>query len=105
MWTAYRNEAPKESLITVKKELISKPAAESIREAGGKSNPGKYNSILVRAVAIVAEMCRLLSRQGRETWAEEWGNALEKLMQYAIERVGLRISDSVKELRTDRGAR
>ena len=72
IWTAYRNGAPGESLIAVKKELLSKPAAESIREAGGKSDPGKYNSILVRAIMIVAEMCRLLSKQGRETWADAW---------------------------------
>lgn len=73
IWTAYRSGAPGESLIMVKKELISKPAAESIREVGGKSDPEKYNSILVRAITIVAEMFRLLSKQGRETWAEAWG--------------------------------
>jgi hypothetical protein len=86
IWTAYRNGAPKEGLITVKRELISKPAAESIKEAGGKGDPEKYNSILVRAIAIVAEMCRLLSKQGRETWAEAWGDALIKFIDYCKER-------------------
>jgi hypothetical protein len=99
MWTAYRNGAPKESLITVKKELISKPAAESIREAGGKGDPGKYNSILVRAIAIVAEMCRLLSKQGRETWAEAWGKALTKLMDMATEQLAGRRIDIKKDTR------
>ena len=69
------------------KKLISKPAAESIKEAGGKSNPGRYNSILGRAIAIGAEMCRLLSKQGRETWAEAWGDALMKFIDYCTERV------------------
>ena len=99
MWTAYRNGAPKEGLITVKRELISKPAAESIREAGGKSNPGKYNSILVRAIAIVAEMCRLLSKQGRETWAEAWGKAMTKLMDMATEQLAGRRIDIKKDTR------
>ena len=105
IWTAYRNGAPKESLITVKKELISKPVAESIKESGGKSDLGKYNSILVRAIAIVAEMCRLLSKQGREVWAEAWGRALEKMMQFAIERSGLRINDPIRDVGEDSGAR
>ena len=91
--------APKEGLITVKRELISKPATESIREAGGKGDPGKYNSILVRAIAIVAEMCRLLSRQGRETWAEAWGKALTKLMDMATEQLAGRRIDIKKDTR------
>ena len=99
IWTAYRNGAPKEGLITVKRELISKPATESIREAGGKGDPGKYNSILVRAIAIVAEMCRLLSRQGRETWAEAWGKALTKLMDMATEQLAGRRIDIKKDTR------
>ena len=99
IWTAYRNGAPKEGLITVKRELISKPAAESIREAGGKSDPEKYNSILVRAIAIVAEMCRLLSKQGRETWAEAWGKALYKLMDMATEQLAGRRIDIKKDTR------
>jgi len=90
IWTAYRNGAPKEGLITVKKELITKPAAKSIKEAGGKIDSGKYNSILVRAIAIVTEMCRLLSRQGRDTWAEAWGKALTKLMDMALENMTIR---------------
>ena len=81
------------------KKLISKPAAESIKEAGGKSNPGKYNSILVRAIAIVAEMCRLLSKQGRETWAEAWGKALTKLMDMATEQLAGRRIDIKKDTR------
>ena len=89
----------------MKKELISKPVAESIKESGDKSDLGKYNSILVRAIAIVAEMCRLLSKQGREVWAEAWGRALEKMMQFAIERSGLRINDPIRDVGEDSGAR
>lgn len=102
---AIRRGAPRESLMTVKHELISKPAAESIQESGGQNDPRKYNSILARAIAVIIEMCRSLSKYGPETWAEAWGNALEKLMQYAAERVGFRIYDPVKDVRNDRDAR
>lgn len=50
-------------------------------------------------------MCRSMSKYGRESWAEAWGNTLEKLMQYAIERAGLRIYDPVKDRQNDRDAR
>jgi len=85
IWNAYRRGAPKEGLMTAKRELISKPVAESINASGGKSDPEKYNSILLRAVSIVIEMCRILRKEGRETWAEAWGDALRKLMRLAIE--------------------
>ena len=61
--------------MTAKRELISKPAAESIK-ASGKSEPDKYNSILLRAVNIVTEMCRILRKEGHDTWAEAWGMRL-----------------------------
>ena len=102
---AIRRGAPRESLMTVKHELISKPAAESIKESAGKSDPDKYNSILARAIAIITEMCMILSSRGRETWAEAWGNALEKLMQYAIERAGIRMYDPAKVVRNDKDER
>lgn len=76
--------APKDSLMTVKQELISKPAVESIKESGEKSDPVKYNSILIRAIAIITEMCRILSGRSRETWAEAWGDALTKLIELAM---------------------
>ena len=102
---ALKRGAPPESLLTVKSELITKPVAESIKNSEGKKDPDKYDGILVRAVLIITEMCRSLSKYGPETWAEAWGEAFEKLMQYAIERVGLRVNDPVKGLRIDRGAR
>jgi len=81
---AINRGAPRDSLMTVKHELISKPAAESIQESGGKSDPGKYNSILARAITIITEMIRLLSRESCDTWAEAWGQALTKLMELAM---------------------
>ena len=96
---AIRRGAPRESLMTVKNELISKPAAESIKESGGKSDPRKYNSILAKAIAIITEMCRILSREGRETWTEVWGQALTKLMDLAIESLGSRTHVIKKETR------
>ena len=56
----------------------------------------RYNSILVRAIAVITEMCRLLSGRSRETWAEAWGNGLIKLMDMATEKVALRINDREK---------
>ena len=81
------------------KTAAAAPAAESIRESGGKSDPEKYHSILVRAIAIVAEMCRLLSKQGRETLAEAWGKALTKLMDMATEQLAGRRIDIKKDTR------
>lgn len=88
--TAIRRGAPKDSLMTVKQELISKPAAKSIKESGEKSDPAKYNSILVRAIATITEMCRILSGRSKETWAKAWGEAIDKLLQLAIDRIGSR---------------
>ena len=84
---AIRRGAPRDSLMTVKQELISRPAAESIKESGGEKEPDKYNSILSRAISIIAEMCRILARESSDTWAEAWGQALTKLMELAAERV------------------
>ena len=97
IWNAYRRGAPKEGLMTAKRELISKPAAESINASGGKSDPDKYNSILLRAVSIVIEMCRILRKEGRETWAEAWGDALTKLMNLAVES----LSESMHVIKKD----
>ena len=91
--------------MTAKRELISKPAAESIKASGGKNDPERYDSILIRAVAIVAEMCRILRKEGRDTWAEAWGQALTKLLQFAIERVGTRGTEPNKQIRNDRDVR
>lgn len=87
IWTAYQRGAPKESLLTVKRELVSKPVAMSVKETAGKSNPEKYNTILSRAILIVREMCSILRKEGRETWAEAWGEALMKFMNYCTERI------------------
>ena len=102
---AIRRGAPKESMVTFKTELITKPAAESLKCLGGKSVPAKYDSILVRAIAILAEMCRVLSRESRDTWAEAWGQAFEKLLQFAIERAGTKSTEPYKQIRNDRDAR
>lgn len=85
------NGAPKESLISVKKELISKPAADSIKESGGKSDSEKYNRIIARGIVIIAEMCRLLKRESFETWSEIWGSNLNRLIKVAKENVGDRV--------------
>lgn len=105
VWNAYQRGAPKESLMTVKKELISKPVAVSIKESGGNNDPAKYNSILVRAIAIIAEMCRILRRESRETWAEAWGKVLTKLMEMAVQSAGIKVTDPAREIRTGREQR
>ena len=99
MWHAYQRGAPRKGLMTAKRELISKPVAESIAAAGGKSDPDKYNNILARAISIIKEMCRILSREGRDTWAEAWGKAITKLMDMATERLAGRVADIKKDTR------
>ena len=102
---ALKRGAPPESLLTVKSELITRPVAESIKQSGGKKEPYKYDSVLIRAVLIITEMCRSLNKYGRETWAEAWGQALTKLLQFAIERVGTRGTEPNKQIRNDRDVR
>ena len=102
---ALKRGAPPESLLTVKSELIIKPVAESIKQSGGKKDSDKYDSIIIKAVLIITEMCRSLNKYGRETWAEAWGEALEKLVKLAVERAGIMVINPVKEHRNDRGTR
>ena len=102
---ALKRGAPPESLMAVKRELITRPVAETIKQSGGRKEPDKYDSILVRAVLIITEMCRSLSKYGRESWAEAWSQALEKLLQFAIERVGTRSTEPNKQIRNDRDVR
>lgn len=47
------------------------------------------------------EMCRLLKRESRDTWAEAWGEALTKLMDMAIRNVGDRVWSPVRERSRD----
>ena len=99
VWHAYSRGATREGLMTVRRELISKPAAESIRSSGGRKDPEKYNGILMTAVTIITEMCRILRREGRETWAEAWGDALTKLMDLARESLTGRVGNIKKDTR------
>lgn len=99
---ALKRGAPPESLLTVKSELITKPVAESIKQSGGRKDPDKYDSILVKAVLIITEMCRSLNKYGRETWAEAWGEALVKLMNFCAERVAGRTLVQDKERQLER---
>ena len=85
--------------MTVKRELIWKPAAESIRSSGGRKDPAKYKGILMTAVTIITEMCRILRREGRETWAEAWGDALTKLMDLVRESLTGRTGNIKKDTR------
>ena len=96
---ALKRGAPPESLMTVKRELITKPVAESIKQSGGRKEPDKYDSILVRAVLIITEMCRSLNKYGRESWAEAWGEALTKLMDLATEKISWKAIDIKKDIR------
>lgn len=89
--------APKKGLIETKKELISKPVAESIKESGGKNNPEMYNKIIAKAIMVITEMSRLLKRESRETWTEVWGGSLSKLIDVAKSNIGDRIYRGEKE--------
>ena len=84
---ALKRGAPPESLLTVKSELITKPVAESIKQSSGRKDPDKYDSVIIKAVLIITEMCRSLSKYGHETWAEVWGVTLMIFMDYCTERI------------------
>ena len=98
---ACNNGAPYERLTVAKKELISKPVAESIKESEGKSNPDRYNLIIARAIAVLLEMCRLLKREERETWKEVWIDKLDRLIEISKENIGDKIWRSDRERRRD----
>lgn len=42
----------------------------------------------LRTVNIVIEMCRILRKEGHETWAEAWGDAITKMMEIAVQTLG-----------------
>lgn len=83
---AVKRGAPKESLVAVKQELITKPVRESIRQPENKG-PSDFIDILTRAVLILARMLKELEYADRKTWASAWGDALMKFMDYCAERV------------------
>lgn len=83
---AARHGVPRESIMTVKHELVTKPTAESIK-LSGNDNPSRFREILTRAVLILARMLKELERSDRETWARAWGDALMKFMDYCAEKV------------------
>ena len=43
---------------------------------------------------------RILSREGRDTWADAWGKAITKLMDMAMERLAGRVVDIKKDTST-----
>ena len=68
-------------------------------ERSGGSCAEARDSILVRAVLIITEMCRSLNKYGRESWAEAWGEALTKLMDLATEKISWKAIDIKKDIR------
>ena len=81
---AVRYGAPKESLMTVKRELITKPVKESA-ECLENNDPSAFRDILTKAILILTRMLRELDHYSRETWASVWGDALMKFMDYCAE--------------------
>ncbi len=98
---AVKRGAPKESLVTVKHELITKPVRESI-ERSENSDPSLFRDILTRAIMILACMLKELERADRKTWASAWGDALMRFMDYCAERVAGRTLVQVKERQIER---
>ena len=77
---------PKERLMYVKRELIIMPVSYSVKKSGGKSDPLTFRNILTKGVKVLLTMLKELNREGPETWAKAWGEALDGFMKYCMEK-------------------
>ena len=77
---------PEERLMYVKRELIIKPVSRSVKESGGKRDPLTFRNILAKGVKVFLTMLKELNREGPETWAKAWGEALDGFMKYCMEK-------------------
>ena len=95
---------PKDRLMYVKHELIVKPVRHSVKESGGKRDPLTFRNILAKGVKVLLTMLKVLEHADRKTWADAWGDAFEKFMEYCITKAtGMDLNKLKQE--KNRGAR
>ena len=86
MIRAQASGVPRESMMKVKKRLITDPVRESRARAGGKSDPPAFQRIIAGAIKVVSIMLKRSERYPKEKWLDAWGKALNEFMDFCIER-------------------
>ena len=75
---------PEDRLMDVKRELIILPVRKSFKETGGKKDPVTFRNILARGVKVLLTMLKELEYAGRGAWADAWGNAFGRFLEFCI---------------------
>ena len=90
---AMEMRVPKQSLLEVKRQLITQPVRESITRSNGKKNPISFRSILGKAVNTLNFMLRQRRYMSRDDWMKAWGEALGEFIKECIKlATGTRLS-------------
>ncbi|MBR0456792.1 MAG: MobA/MobL family protein [Firmicutes bacterium] len=87
----------KDSLMSVKQELIVKPVGESVRKSGSRRDPVTFRNILANGVKILTVMLKELHREGPQVWEKAWGDALDSFMKFCKQKL------TRDEINTQRG--
>ena len=75
---------PKDRLMYVKRELIILPVQQSVKRSSGKKDPVTFRNILARGVKVLLTMLKELEHADRGTWADAWGDAIGKFIEFCI---------------------
>ncbi len=75
---------PEDSLMYVKRELITLPVQRSVKKSNRKKDPISFRNILARGVKVLLTMLKELKYEDRSTWANAWGDAIGKFMEFCI---------------------
>lgn len=82
---AYR--VPRESLIIVKRRLVTEPIRESRRASQGKHDAVAFRNILAGATKILGTMVSRSKRMPGEEWYKAWVEFLEEFITFCMELV------------------
>ena len=85
MIRAQASGVPRESMINVKKRLITEPVKESKARSGGKSDPSVFQRIIAGGIKVVSIMLKRSERYPKDKWLKAWGNALDEFIDACIQ--------------------
>lgn len=75
-------EAPKEKLFELKKDLVSAPFSEIMKEPKEKRTPEKFKKVLADAARTLKAMVITLRKEPRSRLKEIWGELFGELLNY-----------------------
>ncbi|MGX8773507.1 MAG: hypothetical protein ACSW8G_00460 [Bacillota bacterium] len=84
---AKRRGVPKESLMIVKRELVTMPIRRSEKKGVREKRPNVFRDVLAFAVKVLRTMIKEVDRADRETWASAWGEAIMEFMNFCMDKV------------------